>query len=199
MSKARLEAFSDGVIAVAITLLALGLPSPTPAANESLGHDLLRHWPSFAAFFVSFATIGIIWINHHAALRRLQSVEHSVLTLNLCLLATVCLLPFSTALMASYLTASHGQRLAAAVYGGSLLLTGVGFFSLNRHVLAKKPHLLHESFDEARRRAILRRNAAGLIPYPVAAAAAVVSPYLTLAICAVVAFNYARPVPGDVA
>jgi uncharacterized membrane protein len=197
MSKARLESFSDGVIAVAITLLALGLPSPTPASGESLAHDLLRHWPSFAAFFVSFATIGIIWINHHAALRRLKGVEHSVLMLNLCLLATICLLPFSTALMASYLTASHGQRVAAAVYGGSLLLMSIGFYTLHRHVLRKKTHLLHESFDEARRQAILRRNAAGLIPYAVATAAAVLSPYLTLAICGVVAFYYAMPASAD--
>ena len=119
MPKGRLEAFSDGVIAVAITLLALELPVPDPEAGRSLAHQLVARWSSFAAFVVSFLTIGIIWINHHAMLRRLARVDHGTLVLNLVLLLSVCLLPFSTALMADYLKATDGGRLAAAIYGGS--------------------------------------------------------------------------------
>ena len=66
MSKERLEAFSDGVIAIAVTLLVLNLKVP-PVGGRSLGHELARQWPSYVAYAISFLTIGIIWINHHAA------------------------------------------------------------------------------------------------------------------------------------
>jgi len=95
MPKGRLEAFSDGVIAVAITVLALELPIPEPKGGASLAHELAVRWPSFAAFAVSFLTIGIVWINHHAMLARLAQVDHRTLLLNLLLLPSVCLLPFS--------------------------------------------------------------------------------------------------------
>jgi uncharacterized membrane protein len=120
MSKTRLEAFSDGVIAVAITLLALDLHVPDPAGPGTLAHRLAEQWPNYAAYMVSFLTIGIIWINHHAMLRRLVGVDHAILLLNLVLLLTIVVLPFSTALMAEYLRASHGQNLAAGVW--SLLI-----------------------------------------------------------------------------
>lgn len=89
MSKARVEAFSDAVIAVAITLLALNLHVPTPAGSRSLAHALADEWPSYAAYVVSFTTIGIIWINHHAMLRRIVNVDHTILILNLLLLLTI--------------------------------------------------------------------------------------------------------------
>src|SRR5436305_13773041 len=87
MDKARLEAFSDGVIAIAATLLVLNIDVPDPAHGE-LARELGRQWPSYAAYAVSFITIGIIWINHHAMLSRLAAVDHSVLLLNLVLLLT---------------------------------------------------------------------------------------------------------------
>ena len=87
MPKGRLEAFSDGVIAVAITVLALELPIPEPHGGRSLAHELAVRWPSFAAFVVSFLTIGVIWINHHAMLARLAQVDHRTLLLNLLLLS----------------------------------------------------------------------------------------------------------------
>jgi uncharacterized membrane protein len=95
MEKPRVEAFSDGVIAVAITLLALDLRVPDPAAHGGLAHALAAQWPNYAAYLVTFLTIGIIWINHHAMLRRLVSVDHTILVLNLLLLLTVVILPFT--------------------------------------------------------------------------------------------------------
>ena len=83
MSKARLEAFSDGVIAIAITLLVLELDVPKPESPGTLAHKLAEQWPSYAAYVVSFVTIGVIWINHHAMLRRVQTVDHWVLVHNL--------------------------------------------------------------------------------------------------------------------
>ena len=138
MSKGRVEAFSDGVIAVAITLLALNLHVPTRANPARSRTDLASQWPHYAAYVVSFVTIGIIWINHHAMLRRLRAVDHSFLMFNLTLLMTIVLLPFTTALMAEYLKASHGQNLAAAIYAGSLLLMSIAFFSLQQYLLRRK-------------------------------------------------------------
>jgi uncharacterized membrane protein len=199
MSKTRLEAFSDGVIAVAITLLALDLHVPDPAGPGTLAHRLAEQWPNYAAYVVSFLTIGIIWINHHAMLRRLVGVDHAILLLNLLLLLTIVVLPFSTALMAEYLKASHGQNLAAAVWSGSFLVMALAFFAMQRHLLIAKQHLLQQDLTPEVRRWVLRRNAAGLIPYAIATAAAILSPYLTLAICAIVAVFYALPgTPADV-
>jgi uncharacterized membrane protein len=193
LGKARIEAFSDGVIAVAITLLALDLHVPNPGAPGSLAHHLGAQWPGYVAFAVSFLTIGIIWINHHAMLRRLVAVDHVVLMLNLVLLLTICVLPFSTALMAQYLRAGHGQKLAAAVYGGSFLLMSLAFLAMQRTILVAKVHLLHRDLTADLRKAVLRRNAIGILPYVVATLGAIVTPYIALAICAAVAAFYALP------
>jgi len=193
MGKARVEAFSDGVIAVAITLLALDLRVPDPARSGSLAHHLAQQWPNYAAYVVSFLTIGIIWINHHAMLRRLISVDHTILLFNLLLLLTIGVLPFSTALMAEYLKAAHGQNLAAAVYGGSFLAMSLAFLAMQRHMLIAKQHLLHERLTPEVRRSVLRRNAIGVAPYSLATLGAIITPYLTLAICAALAAFYALP------
>lgn len=193
MSKGRVEAFSDGVIAVAITLLALDLKVPDPSRTPSLAHSLGVQWPTYAAYVISFVTIGIIWINHHAMFRRLVSVDHSILMINIVLLLAIAVLPFSTALMADYLTASSGEHLAAVVYGASLLAMALTFVVLQRHVLLAKTDLLHESVTAPVRRAILRRNTAGVLPYVLATAGAVITPYITLGICAAIAIFYALP------
>ena len=196
MSTGRLEAFSDGVIAVAITLLVLNIQVPTPPlpAGTTLGHELGANWPVYAAFVTSFLTIGIIWINHHVMIRRLREPDHMILFLNLLLLMSIAVLPFATSLMATYLLESSCQHLAAAIYSGSLLLMGVFFAALNAHILLVKPHRLREPLSAARRRQILVRSATGVIPYAIATALAVVSSYVTLAICAGLGVFYAFPI-----
>jgi uncharacterized membrane protein len=192
MSPGRLEAFSDGVFAIAITLLVLDLHVPDPSSGD-LARELGAQWPSYVAYAVSFLTIGIIWINHHAMLRRIKSVDHEILVLNMLLLLCVGLLPFTTALMAAYLKESQGEALAAAIYAGSFLLMSVVFAVTNRTILFRKDHLLAEPIDAATRRTILTRGVAGLLPYLAATILAVVSPYLSLAVCGAVAGFYALP------
>jgi uncharacterized membrane protein len=194
MSKSRLEAFSDGVLAVAITLLVLDLKVPSPAAGQTLGHELGRMWPNYVAYVISFLTIGIIWINHHAMIARLREPDHAILTLNLLLLLSIGLLPFATALFSTYLREGQGEHLAAAIYAGAFLLMSVLFATLNRHILFAKPHLMVVEIPLERRRQILTRGVYGLIPYALASVLAVVSPYFTLAICSAVALFYALPV-----
>jgi len=194
MDKTRLEAFSDGVIAVAITLLVIDLHVPEPADDVSLAHQLAEQWPSFAAYVVSFLTIGVIWVNHHATFRRLRSVDRSILLLNIVLLLTVVLLPFTTALMARYLLEDSGRSLAAAVYGGSLMLMSAVFLTLNWHLLSRRAHLLHEDVTPEYRRTVLRRNLIGVAPYALATVGALITPYLTLAISGAVAIYFMLPV-----
>jgi uncharacterized membrane protein len=191
----RLEAFSDGVIAIAITLLVLEIHVPETGGPDSLGHQLADQWPSYAAYLVSFVTIGIIWVNHHAMVSRLRKTNHTVLILNLFLLMSIAILPFTTDLVAEYLRESDGQHLAAAIYSGSLLLMGLAFYAMQRYTLdGEGGDLLGVELSEGDRRAIKQRNALGLVPYAVATAVAPLSAYLTLAICAAVAAFYASPV-----
>jgi TMEM175 potassium channel family protein len=196
MSTARLEAFSDGVIAVAITLLVLNIQVPTPPlpAGHTLAHELARNWPVYAAYITSFLTIGIIWINHHVMIRRLREPDHMILFLNLLLLMSIAVLPFATDLMAAYLKQTSGQHLAAAIYSGAFLVMAVFFATLNRHLMLVKPHMLREKIPLERRRQILYRTVSGVIPYAIATALAAVSSYVTLAICAALAVFYAFPI-----
>ena len=202
MDKGRLEAFSDGVIAVAITLLVLNVSVPMRDSlhhGETLLHALGHRWPEYAAYVVSFLTIGIIWINHHAMISRLREADHTILIFNLLLLMTLVVIPFSTNLMATYLHAGTTDQanLAAAVYGGTMLLMAFTFSLLNRQILLARAHLLHEALPLADRRAIYRRAAAGLIPYVVATALAAASAYATLIITGALAVFYALPVASS--
>jgi uncharacterized membrane protein len=194
VSTGRLESFSDGVIAVAATLLVLNISLPALKPGETLAHGLFEEWHVFAAYAISFITIGIIWINHHVMIGRLRAADHAILMLNLVLLLCIAVLPFATALMAAYLRKSHGQDFAAAVYAGMFLLMSVAFGALNRQILFGKAQLLAVELSYERRRQILLRAVSGLIPYAAATALALVSPYATLAVCGAVAAFYALPI-----
>jgi uncharacterized membrane protein len=194
VSTNRLESFSDGVLAVAITLLVLDIHVPD---TDRLGHELLHGWTHYAAYVVSFVTIGIIWVNHHVMIGRLRVADHSILMLNLVLLLTIGLIPFATALLADYLREGQGENLAAGVYGGVLLAMGIAFSVLNWHILFHRAHLLAPELPEERRRMILTRSVGGSLPYVVATALAVVSPYPTLIICGALAVYYAFPLASS--
>ena len=126
MDRGRLEAFSDGVIAVAITLLALNLTVAGPAGHESLLKQL--HWAAFAGYLVSFLTIGIIWVNHHVLIKSITTVDRMLLFLNLVLLLFVVLIPFGTATAADYLPGnSRDARLAMVLYSAIFLGMSAGF------------------------------------------------------------------------
>jgi uncharacterized membrane protein len=128
MGRGRLEAFSDGVFAVAITLLALNLTVTGPG---TLAHQLWERWPGFVAYLISFFTIGIIWVNHHALVSNVVDVTRTLLFLNLVLLLFVVLVPVATGAVADYL--AHGgfdAELAVAVYGVVLEGMSIGFASM---------------------------------------------------------------------
>src|SRR6266700_2397115 len=120
MSTGRAEAFSDGVFAVAITVLVFGLrlPGPRPGCTV-MTCQLLAAWPQYFAYVVSFLTIGIMWMNHHTILAHVERVDRPLLVLNLLLLMGVVAIPFPTALVAGHLTGPHesGGSVAAVIYG----------------------------------------------------------------------------------
>lgn len=190
LSKGRIEAFSDGVIAVAITLLVLDLRVPEPDGAGNLAYRLFELWPNYAAYVISFAAIGIMWINHHTMLRRLNGVDHTVLLLNLLLLLCIVVLPFTTSLLATYLDVPGDGSVAAVVYAGSFFVTSTVFFSLQALLMLRRPQLLREHRDGSESRTILLRAAIAPPTYLIAAAAGLLSPYLTLGICVILGVFY---------
>jgi uncharacterized membrane protein len=131
VDRSRLEAFSDGVFAVAITLLALNLIIEGPGHRVSLQHQLWEHRWSFAAYLLSFFIIGIIWVNHHTLIKSIARVDRTLLFLNLVLLLFVVLIPFSTATAAQYLPVGGGDvKVAMVLYSAVFLGMSIGFSSI---------------------------------------------------------------------
>src|SRR6185436_18501526 len=154
----RTEAFSDGVLAIAITLLVLDLRVPRrDALDESLAAALGREWPAYAAYVTSFLIIGIIWVNHHAVFDLIGRLDRGVLFLNLLLLMSVVAIPFTTALLSEYLVAGDPEaNTAAVVYSAVMVLMSFGFAGLYTYV-ARRPALLADGVDPAAVRASIVR------------------------------------------
>ncbi|HEY5988843.1 MAG TPA: TMEM175 family protein, partial [Streptosporangiaceae bacterium] len=127
MDSRRAEAFSDGVFAIAITLLVLDLRLPGPGpAGHSVTYQLLHAWPQYAAYVVSFLTIGIMWMNHHTILAHVARVDRPLLVLNLLLLMGVVAIPFPTSLVADHLR-DPGGTAATVTYGLVMIVISFGF------------------------------------------------------------------------
>ena len=159
LSTGRLEAFSDGVFAIAITLLVLELH--VPEAKEGLLGELAKEWSAYLGYFISFAFIGGVWVSHSNAMRFIKAVDGALMRLNLLLLLFVSLLPFTTALMATHLHDS-GQRVGVVLFGLNLTLAS---FMVNAVIAyaAHEEELAHDdvaeeellAFEKDRRAALL--------------------------------------------
>jgi uncharacterized membrane protein len=164
----RTEAFSDGVLAIAVTLLVLDLRVPMRGAlhGESLATVLKEDWPAYAAYVTSFLVIGIIWVNHHTVFELIGRVDRLTLFLNLLLLMAVVAIPFTTALISEYLTAGRANaRTAAVVYTAVMLAMSLGFTALYTHIV-RHPALLAEGVDrESVRASIVRFSVVGILLY----------------------------------
>ena len=189
----RVEAFSDGVYAIAITLLILEIkipqPSPTPLAVQ-----LIRQWPSYVSFVISFAFIGIMWINHHRMFTHIQRCDNGLLILNLLLLLGVCAVPFPTAVLAAHL-GQRDQRTAALLYNGTYVCIAVFFNLLWRYASSSRCHLLAHDVDSDAVARISRQYAFGPVPYLVCFALAWISVPASLILNAALACFFALP-PG---
>jgi uncharacterized membrane protein len=188
MDSARLEAFSDGVFAVAITLLALTLVVPGPGHGH-LSHLLREAWPSFAAYVVSFLTIGIIWVNHHTLFKNFAGIDRPLLFINLLLLFFVVAIPFAAKTFADYLghpgpNASVAGALFQGVFEGMSIAFGVLFWWSIRH-----EHLKVQLTPDGARRAIIRFGI-GNVGYIAAIGVAFLSPLASLLISLLIAVYY---------
>ncbi len=190
MDRGRLESFSDGVFAVAITLLALNLTVEGPGHGTTLLHQLGHHWPSFVAYVISFFTIGIIWVNHHALIANIAVVNRSLLFLNLLLLLIIVAIPFVTATMAAYLgTGGEDAHVAAALYAGTFELMGLAFTGLLEWALHEDERM-HQPVPAAAKTAVRTRFYIGQLPYLIAVGVAFVSAPASVIITALVAIYY---------
>lgn len=189
MNTSRIEAFSDGVFAVAITVLVFGVTVPPLRKHMDLGAELLKQWPSFAAYAVSFLIIGIIWVNHHTIFSHFARVNRPVMFLNIFLLMTVAFIPFPTALLATYLTSGSNSHLAAAVYSGAMLLMSIAFTALWAYAVWR-PHVLKADIAAAAAKAMLPRFSLGLVFYLATIGIAIVNAFICLAVHAALATYY---------
>ncbi len=131
LTKNRLEAFSDGVFAIAITLLVIEIRPPELEGGESLAHALWEQWPHYLGYVLSFLVLGVMWLNHHRILEPARRVDGVVLVLNLNLLLWAVLIPFPTAVVADFLRDGGADaETAVALYGGVILMAAIGFTAL---------------------------------------------------------------------
>ena len=185
MNRARLEAFSDGVFAVAITLLALNLT----VAGPGLLHQLYLHRWSFAAYLISFFTIGIIWVNHHALIRSIKTVDRMLLFLNLVLLLFVVLIPVSTATVAEYLPRNNWDaQVAMALYAGVFVGMSIAFGAIFEWTL--RSERVYQPVPPDRRWAARLRFVGGASVYAVAIVIALFNAYAAFALMGLIAVYY---------
>jgi uncharacterized membrane protein len=176
VDRSRLEAFSDGVFAVAITLLALNLTVAGPG-HGTLLKQLTDHWPAFAGYLISFLTIGIIWVNHHALVRQITAVDRTLLFVNLVLLLFVVMIPFGTSTVTDYLPYNTPDaQFAMVLYAGIFLGMSIGFGAIFEWTLHGQR--VYQSLPVEQHWAARRRFVSGGLVY---AAAMVIGDFYALA------------------
>jgi uncharacterized membrane protein len=177
---ARLEAFSDGVFAIAITLLVLEISVPHGSGSE-LARDLAREWPSYLGYALSFVVIGIMWMNHHTMFKDIERVDHGILVFNLLLLMSIAFLPFPTAVLAEHLKDADARLTATVFYGGTQTVIAVFFNALWLYAVVNRGLIDHHVSD-TRLQSRTRRYLAGPLTYGATVLVAFVSPWISLAI-----------------
>ena len=182
-NKGRLEAFSDGVFAIAITLLVIEIAVPVHAGGHLLS-ALFHERPVYLAYFIAFMSIGIVWIEHNALTEALERVDSGFLRLNLLLLLLVAFLPYPARVMQEYLslvdTEHGGERTAVAFFGVVLFLMSLMLIVLGRY--AEREGLFGGDAAEERQeeRRVTYQLAPSLIFYAVATVLGLIQPYVGL-------------------
>jgi len=195
MDTSRLETFSDGVFAIAITLLILDVR--LPHGEASLAHRLGDAWPSYVAYAISFVIIGIMWANHHNIFRLIDRTSHGLIVANLFLLLMVAFIPFPTAVLSDNLRSSGTDKhVAALFYNGTFTVTAV-FYNLLWRVAATNNRLIAQGCESAAAE-VTRRFRYGIPSYLAATLVAIVSVPASLAIDAAVALFYVLPQRQDI-
>ncbi len=193
---ARLEAFSDGVFAIAITLLVLDIKVPEPDLLKEKGIGLagalLDEWPIYVAYVTSFITVLIMWANHHTLIDQVKRSDRQLLFLNGLLLMSVTIVPFPTSLLARYIKEPAGAPVAAAVYGATFTAIAI-LFNLVWWYAARNNRLLDRQADPAVARTITRRYIFGPGLYLAGTLLALLNPTVGLLIFMLMALFFALP------
>lgn len=191
--KGRVEAFSDGVFAVAITLLVLDITLAHHAGRGRLWTELGELKYHYAAYAISFLTIGIMWVSHHHLMTKLATVDHALLYRNLALLAVI---PFPTSVLSEYVHGQGGSNMRAAVslYGITLTALSVAFLALWVHVY-RSPEIRSAGVTQSDVRADTLRAGVSFVLDVVATALTPVAPWVSLGIftALVIVYAVARP------
>ncbi len=190
----RLEAFADGVMAIAITLLILEVGVPRVRGGR-LAAALAHQWPSYLAFVVSFLTIGIIWVNHHRMFKLIARTTDGFLILNVLFLMTICILPWPTALLADFARDPEARTVVAAIYGAVMTGLAVMFNLVWRYASTNHRLLARGISDDAIAKAN-RNYLAGPIVYGGATLIAFIQPYISLALYGALAIYWLMPGTG---
>ncbi len=188
MSTARLETFADGVFAIAATLLILNVEVPE-LAERSLTHELVRLWPAYVGYAVSFLTIGIIWVNHHTVLRQLRGIDRTFLFINVFFLLCIAFIPFPTRLLATYVRTDNGEA-AAVAYGVTLTATAIFFNLMWRYAIGGGGRLLRPDADRREVDGITRSYRPGVPMYAGATVVGVFQAEVGAALFAAIALFY---------
>ena len=188
VSKARMESFSDGVFAIAITLLVLTVAQPSN--YHDLAGQLVDRWPSLAAYVVSFSVIGIMWLNHHAIFSHLARLDRALAYLNMLLLLTVAFLPYPTGVLGEALRQGDGAKVAAVAYSITMSINAYAWGGLWLYASTGR-RLLADSFPEAQRRTATLLFLSGVGLYTLSVGIAFVNAYACLAFHALLALFYA--------
>ncbi len=190
----RLETFADGVFAIAITLLVLEIHVPEGKAD--LGAAVLAQWPSFAAYVVSFLTIGVMWVSHHQMFTAIRRVTPTFLFLNVLFLLPVAFVPYPTALVAQHIQDVAGRTTAVVIYGSVSVVIAVMFNVL--WMYAYRRGLIHPGSSREPERASLG-FLVGPLAYLGATLLALIDPVISMAIFAGLAVYWMLPgrIPGQ--
>jgi uncharacterized membrane protein len=184
----RVEAFSDGVFAIAITLLVLAVGIEQAIAEGELKEQLLDLWPAYIAYAVSFLTIGIMWVNHHAVFRQFERVDRPLLLLNILLLMCVSFTPFPTRVVAEHAKNGDDRLSAALLYGTTMTVTAICFFAVWMYGSRR---LLRPDAEPREVSGITRSYLPGAPMYAAATLLAFASPVASLIIFGALAVFYA--------
>jgi uncharacterized membrane protein len=189
----RVEAFSDGVFAIAITLLVLEIRIPSrELGGAGLGAALLHLWPSYIGYVISFATIGIMWANHHAIFTIVRRSDRYFMLINVAFLMGISFIPFPTAVLAEYLPEPEGRRTAVAFYGATMVGIALLFNALWRYAVYNG-RLLGPNADREAMRVISRRYALGPFAYLLSFGLAFVNVWASLGVHIALAILFLLP------
>ena len=194
MKPSRLEAFSDGVFAVAITLLIFNLKVPD-ISHGHLSRELGHQWPSYLAYLISFLSIGICWVNHHSILDRVAMADRELLFINLAVLFGIVTIPFTTSLGAIWYKQGNDAKWAIGIYCANWIYVSCSYMLLIHHLMGHQ-HLSSQATGVTLQ-SLWRKGAIGLTAYIIATVVSLFLPVVAFLICLALAIYYVFGVENE--